>query len=180
MSDNGTRHAPAPAATAAPAPRFDLRPAVEADRRYLVDIEEICMQDYVIALVGEWIPADPNDLALDEHRLIVVDGQDAGCVATVRSHDHVWVDKLYIHPAWQRRGIGAAVLRRLALEAAVLGLPLRLCVLTTNPAIAFYRREGLKVYGETPQRIFMEHDALLRIAEPVAIRPAARPFLPSP
>lgn len=119
------------------------------------------MRDYVIALVGEWIPASLEELVLEDHRLIVEDGQDAGCVATLTFPDHVWLDKLYIAPDHQRRGLGSAVLRRIAAEAAAVELPLRLCVLTSNPAIAFYRREGLKIFGRTPFRIFMEHDELL-------------------
>lgn len=161
-----------------PKPRFDFRPALESDRQYLVDIEEICMRDYVIALVGEWIPATLDEIVPDEHRIVVRDGHDAGCIATIRYSDHIWLDKLYVSPDHQRQGLGAAVLRRLVTDAAAQGLPLRLCVLTTNPAINFYKREGLKVFGETPQRIFMEHDALLGLAGPAVPRPLGRPLMP--
>ena len=88
-------------------------------------------------------------------RIVTVAGGDAGCLATEPRADHVWVSKLYIHPDHQRRGIGAIVLHRAIAEARAQALPLRLSVLVTNPAQAFYRREGLRAYQHTPERVFM-------------------------
>lgn len=44
-------------------------------------------------------------------------------------------------------------------EARAIGLPLRLSVLTTNPAVAFYQREGLRIYDETAERRYMTSEA---------------------
>jgi ribosomal protein S18 acetylase RimI-like enzyme len=41
-------------------------------------------------------------------------------------------------------------------EAAALGLPLRLSVLTTNPAQAFYRREGFREIKRDQERVRFE------------------------
>ena len=131
-----------------------LRVACEEDKPFLRWLEEVCMRDYAIALWGAWRPRPEEKLVLQDHR-IVVDNGDIGCVATVRGADHIWIDRLYIAPSHQRRGLGAAVLRMVIAEATASSLPVRLSVLTTNPAIAFYIREGLRVYEETPERIFL-------------------------
>jgi hypothetical protein len=40
-------------------------------------------------------------------------------------------------------------------QATALGLPVNVSVLTTNPTIAFYIREGLRVYEERSEHIFL-------------------------
>jgi GNAT superfamily N-acetyltransferase len=131
-----------------------LRVAIEADKPFLRWLEETTMRDYAVALWGTWRPS-PEEGATYGTRIVTCDGEDAGCVATTRQADHIWINKLYIAPEYQRRGLGAAVLRLVISEGAASNLPVRLGVLTTNPAIAFYIREGLRVYEETPERIFL-------------------------
>jgi GNAT superfamily N-acetyltransferase len=132
-----------------------LRAAEERDKPFLRWLEEACMRDYAIALWGVWRPRPEEEGALNGVRIIVADGEDAGCVATTLHADHIWINRLYIAPAHQRRGLGAAILQMVISEGAALSLPVRLSVLTTNPAVAFYIREGLRVYEQTPERIFM-------------------------
>ena len=132
-----------------------LRAAREDDTPFLKWLEEVCMRDYAMALWGAWRPAPEETLAFQNHRIILDEGRDVGCVSTIRSADHMWVDRLYVAPSHQRRGLGGGALRMVIAEAAASHLPVRLSVLTTNPAIAFYRREGLRVYQETPERFFM-------------------------
>jgi hypothetical protein len=52
-------------------------------------------------------------------------------------------------------GIGSAALRMILAEAAGKGVPVRLSVLATNPALDFYLRHGLRIGEETPERRFM-------------------------
>ena len=132
-----------------------LRLAIAGDEPYLHWLEEACMRDYAIALWGSWRPRAADALILDEHRIIVAEEEDVGCVSVTRRDDHVWVNKLYVAPGHQKRGYGAITLRQVLGEARAVGLPLRLSVLTTNPAVAFYRREGLVIYEETAERRYM-------------------------
>ena len=132
-----------------------LRLAIAGDETYLHWLEEACMRDYAIALWGSWRPRPADALILDEHRIIVAEEEDVGCVSVTRRDDHVWVNKLYVAPIHQKRGYGAITLRQVLGEARAVGLPLRLSVLTTNPAVAFYRREGLVIYEETAERRYM-------------------------
>ncbi|MEI2298107.1 GNAT family N-acetyltransferase [Ensifer sp. MJa1] len=136
-----------------------LRPALPGDEPYLRWLEEACMRDYAVALWGSWRPRPANALILSEHRIMVADEKDVGCVSLFRRDDHLWVNKLYVAPGHQKRGYGAVVLKQVMEEARAIGLPLRLSVLTTNPAVAFYRREGLRIYAETVERRYMTSEA---------------------
>lgn len=51
-------------------------------------------------------------------------------------------------PEAQGRGIGAALVRGLQAEARVAGMPLKLKVLKTNPALRLYQRLGFAIVGE--------------------------------
>lgn len=135
---------------------FVLRPASEADQNLIAHLEEVCMRDYATALWGQWLPQPADDFLADRHRIIVSGNVNAGCIETIIRADHLWLSKLYLLPSHQRRGLGAEVLREIIVEAGTLGLPLRLSVLTTNPAQAFYRREGLNVRTQDQERITFE------------------------
>lgn len=136
-----------------------LRPAVPGDEPYLHWLEEACMRNYAIALWGSWQPRLTDALILGEHRIIAVGHEDVGCVSVTQREDHFWVNKLYVAPGHQKCGYGAIALRQVLGEARAIGLPVQLSVLTTNPAVAFYRREGLVIYEETAERRFMTSDA---------------------
>jgi GNAT superfamily N-acetyltransferase len=64
--------------------------------------------------------------------------------------------QMYLLPSHQNRGIGTSLIRKLALEAKESGRPLRLRVLSVNPARRLYEREGFRVTSVTPERVFME------------------------
>jgi len=72
------------------------------------------------------------------------------------SADEVFVDHVHIHPAFQGRGIGSVVLRRVLAEARARGLATRLQVLRVNPAARLYMRLGFRVHAETVTHFSME------------------------
>ena len=66
-----------------------------------------------------------------------------------RDGDEIILYSLYVHPEWQRKGIGSALL-----DAVIAHHPeakaIRLEVLKDNAAaIAWYRTKGFETYGET-------------------------------
>lgn len=87
-------------------------------------------------------------------RHIVVDGFRAGCVVTRIRDDHLLLDHLYVLPAFQRCGVGAAVLRTVIDEALVLQLPILLGALRDSDANAFYLRHGFVKTGEQDVDIY--------------------------
>jgi GNAT superfamily N-acetyltransferase len=131
------------------------RPATEADKPFLSWLEEACMREYAVALWGAWRPRPPDKQTLDGCRIIVEGEESIGCITTIAHPDHIWVDQLYISPGFQRKGIGSTALRMLLSEAAATGVPVRLSVIATNPAIDFYLLHGLRIHEETSERRIM-------------------------
>jgi GNAT superfamily N-acetyltransferase len=111
------------------------------------------MRGYAEALWGSWRPSDNVEtLDLTGHEIVELEDQPCGCVAVSWRPDHLFVEKLYIDPAYQGRGIGAFVLSAKTSLAAEQSLPTKLSVLTTNPADRFYKREGFTLEIETSER----------------------------
>lgn len=134
----------------------NLRKATNEDGPLVLWLEEICMKDYAIALWGKWRQsATLEEINLTGHQIIEFDSQAIGCVATTRQEGFLQVDKLYLGPDFRNRGIGAHVLRRIVKCDGHSSLPVRLSVLTTNPALKFYLREGFAVESETAERRFL-------------------------
>jgi N-acetylglutamate synthase-like GNAT family acetyltransferase len=130
-----------------------LRPATKSDAAYLLKLEEVCMRAYAEALWGGWKQSDTvESLDVAGHEVIEQDGNAVGCIAAIWHADHLFIEKLYIGPAFQGRGIGTHVLNTKSCQAAQRGLPMKLSVLTTNPADRFYQREGFVLEAETQER----------------------------
>ena len=131
------------------------RAAIEADKAFLIWLEEACMREYAVALWGAW----PLDLSVRNSivgcQIVVDDGYDVGCVTVEKHSDHLWLDELFIAPAFQRQGIGSKVLWSVISDAEELELPVRLSVLTTNPALGFYQRHGFRIHRETTERRYL-------------------------
>ncbi|KTR06279.1 hypothetical protein NS365_07590 [Aureimonas ureilytica] len=84
-----------------------------------------------------------------EHtRLVLVAEELAGCVAVKPEADGLLLEHFYIDPAFQGRGLGAAILRQILATADESGQSVRLCVLQRSDAGRFYRRFG---FNETAQ-----------------------------
>lgn len=111
------------------------------------------MRAYAEALWGSWKQSDTlMTLDITDHEIILDQGQACGCIAVTWHPEYMFVEKLYIDPAFQGRGIGALALKIKTDFAAAKGLPTKLSVLTTNPADRFYQREGFTLESETSER----------------------------
>ena len=75
-------------------------------------------------------------------RLILVNGQRAGCVGFRKEPDCLKIDSFYLGRRWHNIGLGTAILKVLLAEADALGTPVRLDVLTGSKADRFYLRHG--------------------------------------
>ncbi|NJL50609.1 MAG: GNAT family N-acetyltransferase [Blastochloris sp.] len=152
-----------------------FRTARRSDARYVLGLEEACMRTYAEALWGHWHPSDiPATFCVGGCRIIECDGVAVGCVQVSHHGDHLWIDKLYIDPDHQNRGLGGLALRYVLDAAAQEQLPVKLCVLITNPAQAFYERAGFVVCEESPERRIMTTSRLKLSPAPVDTQQAAR------
>jgi ribosomal protein S18 acetylase RimI-like enzyme len=86
-----------------------------------------------------------------EHRIILVDGREAGRILVSRSELEILLVDLSLLPVHRGFGIGTRLIRDLLSEGVTTGRPVRLQVAASNPqAIRLYERLGfLKVadYG---------------------------------
>lgn len=73
---------------------------------------------------------------------IVLEGERAGFVVVRPCEDGLLLDHLYVHPRFQRRGIGAAVLSAVFADADARALPLRVGALRESASNRFYARHG--------------------------------------
>lgn len=82
-------------------------------------------------------------------RVAIHDGVPVGHALAQRDDTEIVLYSLHVHPDWQKKGIGAALL-----DAVIADHPetkaIRLEVLKDNAAaIAWYRTKGFEAYGET-------------------------------
>lgn len=139
----------------------DRRPAMPEDVAFVVALLETTMRDHVLATWGHWdAPAIAEKAcalcASSATQILEQDGQPIGLLAVERHPTHLQIEQLYLLPAFQRQGIGEALVRCVIHEASQRGLPVRLRVLAVNPARHFYERLGFVVVQSTRERLFLE------------------------
>lgn len=138
-----------------------LRPAQAGDEPFICRLVETTMRGYVEKIWGAFSEDYNRRSVVDTigaglYSIIVQDGRDIGAVAVERHPTHIQLAQMYILPSHQRQGIGTSLIRGLVREARGSGRPLRLRVLSGNPARGLYEREGFHVTSITPERVFME------------------------
>ncbi len=140
---------------------YVLRAATPADEPFARRLHREAYEDVVTRQFGEWDAA--RQVAFFEakwdpahYRVIEVEGQLAGIVATSPRDDERFVDEIQLLPAFQSQGIGSAVLRGILEDAMAACLPVRLRVLRLNRAKALYERLGFTTYDETETHFLME------------------------
>ena len=139
-----------------------VRQSGPGDSEFAYRVKKAAFRRYVEAVWG-WDEHTQRRLheersAAQDFRIISLAGTDVGVMATVVAGDCLKLNQLFLLPAYQSRGIGAACMEIVMAEARELNLPVRLRVLKVNPrAQAFYERVGFTPTGETDTHILMEH-----------------------
>ena len=89
--------------------------------------------------------------------LIMIDGHAAGFFSLDRHHDAHTLRHFYILPQYQRRGIGAQVLKRILADASRKGCAVKLTALRESEANRFYRNHGFVQVSEEEWDICYTH-----------------------
>jgi GNAT superfamily N-acetyltransferase len=131
-----------------------LRTATSNDVAFARHVTEACMRDYAEQAWGSWDGRADLQLAFDE--VIQFSERDIGLIGINRGSDCWFLDKLYILPDYQNRGIGGYLLRRLIDDAHAAQVALRLTVLEVNPARRLYERHGFVLTHTISPRHHME------------------------
>ena len=127
-----------------------LRPAVEADFEPLLDLSVRVLRADLERL-GRFLMERRRSrmravFDAGELHVIELDGAHVGCLGGAAAADHVTLHSVYLEPAVQGRGIGAAaVAMALAGQPA---LPVRIEVLRESHAHRFWEAQGFVRVGE--------------------------------
>jgi GNAT superfamily N-acetyltransferase len=130
------------------------RPATPADTPWARGVHHAAIRETVERQFGVWDEAQQdrffaNDWNGGAFEIIEFEGVPCGYVCIEIRPDDVHVRELDIDPAFQRRGIGTAVLRSAIEVARQRSLPVVLGTLHKNPAAQLYRRLGFVETGST-------------------------------
>lgn len=137
------------------APRYELEQATAEDFDRLFQLRIAAMRES-LERIGRYderraFERFRSTFQPERTRLILIAEELAGCVAMKPEDDGLLLEHFYLYPAFQGRGLGAAILRQLLAEADEAGQPIRLSVLQKSDAERFYRRFG---FVETAQDDF--------------------------
>ncbi len=133
---------------------LSLRSATSEDSAFALEITEACMRVYAEQTWGSWNGLADFNSAHDQ--IIELADERIGLMGVEKLDDHWFIDKLYLMPAFQNRGIGSILLDQLKDEAKQARKELRLSVLEVNPARRFYQRHGFVVTHRVPPRVYLE------------------------
>jgi ribosomal protein S18 acetylase RimI-like enzyme len=143
-------------------PVFRYRDASAEDLALTYEITKDAMRGYVEVTWGAWDDSEQSakhreNFTPATHKIIMVEDEVAGFLATENLPDNLWLVKVYLFSAFRSKGIGSQVVAGVIEQANSEGKPVRLRVLRVNTrARALYERLGFKVVEQTPERFFME------------------------
>lgn len=132
---------------------LSIREAEATDSEFVFAVKKAAFREYVEQIWG-WDDTYQKDLhnrrfVSQDLRIIQFCGTDIGFLSTSNTSDTLKVDQLYILPEYQRKGIGAACMKRIINNAKREQKPVTLQVLKINiRAAAFYQRLGFIIVDE--------------------------------
>jgi GNAT superfamily N-acetyltransferase len=138
-----------------------LRRANAEDAEFAFGVLKETMREYVISTWGTWLEEESRRQTVEQvsagrTEIIELNGVPVGIQSIERAGTHIQLEQLYLREAFQRRGLGTQLVKKLLEEARKSKLPIRLRVLVVNPAKKLYHRIGFVVVERTAVRYFME------------------------
>ncbi|CDN64834.1 GNAT family N-acetyltransferase [Burkholderia cenocepacia] len=137
-------------------------PVTHADAEAFVAIRIAAMRDS-LERIGRFDPQRARERFLASFdparcRFVEVDHSRAGFYTLRPRADHWLLDHLYIVPAHQGKGIGAAVLREILAEADEHRMPVHVGALRGSDSNRFYERHGFVRTGEAEWDIYYRRE----------------------
>lgn len=137
------------------------RPAGPDDMEFLYTLFEAALGPHLVASNGPWRQREERARFFEtsdpaDHEVVELDGRPVGCLKVRWLLDEVRLDRVFVLPAHQNRGIGSRLVEEILAEARARALPVRLRVLVVNPARSLYERLGFTTTGESDTHVLME------------------------
>jgi GNAT superfamily N-acetyltransferase len=140
---------------------FTLRQANVDDAPLFYDVIDRTMREFIVATWGAWselrVQEESREDSNSPNAQVILLGNVAVGVFLVERHStHIQLEQIYLLPEYQHLGIGTALMNSIIAEAGQHKIPIRLRVMTVNPAKRFYEQFGFVVTKVTPDFFFME------------------------
>jgi ribosomal protein S18 acetylase RimI-like enzyme len=139
-------------------PKVRLVPVTAADFDLLADLRIAAMRES-LERVGRFNPERARERLRSsfhpEHTcLIIFEEAKVGFYAARPSPEGLRLDHLYIHPDFQRRGIGGVVLKQILAGADQGAVPVLVGALKESASNRFYQRYGFAITSESEWDIY--------------------------
>jgi ribosomal protein S18 acetylase RimI-like enzyme len=140
------------------------RSATESDWLFARHTHHLAFRDLVERRFGTWDEEQQDGFfefswSKLPHAIILANDEPCGYLCVEDRPAEVYLHELVIHPDWQGRGIGTAVLDAVIEHASARGVPVRLRTHQQNRAANLYRRAGFHQIGTTDTHLLFEWSA---------------------
>lgn len=140
--------------------QHSLRQATDSDYDFLYQLKVSCLKEYITETWG-WDETFQKEhfarhFSPKNSRIIMVNDLDVGELSVLDMVEELFLARILIHPDYQGRGLGTAIIQKLQKQAEARKLPLTLQVLTVNPACRLYKRLGFQIVEQSNTRYFMK------------------------
>ncbi len=135
-----------------PVPDIRFTPAASGDFERLLALRILVMREH-LERIGRFDPDRARarfaaGFAPTDMKLIQIQDRFAGCVSLGAGTGGLELAHFYLHPDFQGRGLGSAVLEMLLTGTGAACVTVRLSVLKQSPARRFYERHGFVLERE--------------------------------
>jgi GNAT superfamily N-acetyltransferase len=142
-------------------PGIIIKDSGQEDFDFLWKVRRVTMKRYLEQTWGRWDEDWQKEQFQDSlrefpHRIIEWQGQPIGILALQKFPHWIMLNRIFLLPQAQKRGLGTRIIGEILKSASAEGLPVRLRVLKVNPARRLYERLGFAVTEETATHYFME------------------------
>lgn len=138
---------------------LQLRKGAVDDQDWLFDLFRLTMQNYIDKAWGwdELLQREGfiTSLPVRNFQILLCDDQRVGSYHLTHRKDHLLLDMILVAPERQREGFGRYLMERIKENSRTRGLPVRLSVLKTNPAVQFHLASGFQLVEEDPHSFRM-------------------------
>lgn len=135
-------------------------PAATSHYEFIYRVKKEAYGEYITRVWGwdenlqrEFFAQDWQNL---KPSIILYHNQPIGTICISYNNESLHIERFYILPEYQNKGIGTYLLKQLLEKADKKNLPAKLCVLKINPAISLYHRHGYEIIREDEIMYHME------------------------
>ena len=129
-----------------------LIPAEESHYEFIYNLKKEVYYDYITRIWGWDEDAQIEFFAQEWQKLkptvILYNKKPIGSICVWDDNESIHIERFYILPEYQNKGIGSHLVKTVLDKADKEGLMARLHVLKINPAISLYKRHDYEVTSE--------------------------------